>query len=217
MISLKKLLKFILPNGLVNFHYENNQTRLALSQFKYVTNWRASIFQENFKVWVLNPENRAYVKVGNDCMLDCALFFESGKGEIIFGDNVYIGRSTLLCRSKIEFENNIFVAWGVCFYDHDSHSLDYKYRQQDLRQQVADYKDGINFITNKNWNCVNTKPIKVCENAWIGMNSIILKGVTIGEGAIVAAGSIVTRDVAPWTVVAGNPASFVRNVEERPL
>ena len=60
---------------------------------------------------------------------------------------------------------------------------------------------------------VVSKPIKICSHAWIGMNVIILKGVTIGEGAIVAAGSVVTKDVAPWTIVAGNPALFVRNIK----
>ena len=48
----------------------------------------------------------------------------------------------------------------------------------------------------------------------IGMNCIILKGVTIGEGAIVGAGSVVTKDVPAWTVVAGNPAIFVKKISE---
>ena len=56
------------------------------------------------------------------------------------------------------------------------------------------------------WSEINTKEIIIKNNAWIGMRSIILKGVTIGEGAIVAAGSVVTKDVPPYTLVAGNPA-----------
>ena len=56
------------------------------------------------------------------------------------------------------------------------------------------------------WSDVANQPIKICKNAWIGTRSIILKGVTIGEGAIVAAGSVVTKDVPPYTLVAGNPA-----------
>lgn len=51
------------------------------------------------------------------------------------------------------------------------------------------------FIAHKNWDVVNSKPITICNDAWIGMNCIILKGVTIGEGAIVGAGSVVTKDV----------------------
>ena len=52
------------------------------------------------------------------------------------------------------------------------------------------------------------------DDAWIGMNVLILKGVTIGQGAIVGAGSVVTRDVPEWTVVAGNPAKVVKRLVE---
>ena len=63
----------------------------------------------------------------------------------------------------------------------------------------------------KNWENVKSAPIKIKDKAWIGFNSIILKGVTIGEGAIVGAGSVVTKDVADYTIVAGNPAVVVGN------
>ena len=59
---------------------------------------------------------------------------------------------------------------------------------------------------------MNTAPIKICDNAWIGMNCIILKGVTIGEGAIVGAGSVVTKSVPPWTIVGGNPAKVIKEI-----
>jgi galactoside O-acetyltransferase len=118
-----------------------------------------------------------------------------------------------MCRTKVEFGNNIFVAWGSYFYDHDSHSLDYKLRQDDISQQLTDIRNGEFFITHKNWDVVNTASIKICDNAWIGMNALILKGVTIGEGAIVGAGSVVTKDVEPWTIVAGNPAKFIKRVD----
>ena len=145
--------------------------------------------------------------------MDCRILFESTEGEVKIGNHVFIGNSTILCRSKIEFENNIFVAWGCYIYDHDSHSLDYRERQKDLRQQVADFRNGKNFIEHKDWTFVKTAPIKICENVWIGMNVTILKGVTIGEGAIVAAGSVVTKDVESWTMVGGNPAKFLKQLD----
>lgn len=55
-----------------------------------------------------------------------------------------------------------------------------------------------------------TAPIKVCDMAWIATGAIIMPGITVGEGAVVGAGSVVTRDVEPWTVVAGNPARKVK-------
>jgi len=66
---------------------------------------------------------------------------------------------------------------------------------------------------------VATAPVKISNKAWIGVRAIVLKGVTIGEGAVVGAGSIVTSDVPPWTIVAGNPARIIRPLtdEERML
>ena len=81
--------------------------------------------------------------------------------------------------------------------DHDSHSTESSKRLNDLSR----FQSGKMI-----WTEVESKKIKIKKNAWIGMRSIILKGVTIGEGAIVAAGSVVTKDVPSYTLVAGNPA-----------
>ena len=58
-----------------------------------------------------------------------------------------------------------------------------------------------------------TAPITICDGVWIGARAIILPGVTIGEGAVVAAGAVVTKDVDPFTVVGGNPAKFIKKRE----
>ena len=57
------------------------------------------------------------------------------------------------------------------------------------------------------------RPIVIEDKAWIGINSTILPGVRIGYGAIVGAGSVVTKDVPPMTIVAGNPAKFIKKIE----
>jgi galactoside O-acetyltransferase len=171
-----------------------------------------SHFFGNFHLSVPRPADKIYLTVGNDSILDCKVIFESHTGDVIVGNKVYIGASNIICKSKIEFGDNVFVAWGCYFYDHDSHSIDFRERENDINQQLLDYRAGKNFIENKNWKVVSTKPIKIEANAWIGMNSIILKGVTIGEGAIIGAGSVVTRDIPAWTIAGGNPAKVLKEI-----
>ena len=57
------------------------------------------------------------------------------------------------------------------------------------------------------------KPVHICRGAWVGAGATILPGVTVGENAVVAACAVVTKDVAPNTIVGGNPAKFIRNVD----
>ena len=60
---------------------------------------------------------------------------------------------------------------------------------------------------------LTTDPIVIGSNAWVAGWSIVLPGVTIGAGAVVAAGAVVTKDVEPWTVIGGNPAKFIKKRE----
>ena len=61
---------------------------------------------------------------------------------------------------------------------------------------------------------VSIKPVHICRGAWIGVRATIFAGVTIGEYSVVGAGSVVTKDVPPYTVVAGNPAKTIKKVDE---
>jgi galactoside O-acetyltransferase len=79
---------------------------------------------------------------------------------------------------------------------------------------LEDYRNGKFFIENKSWVDVHDEPIKIGDNAWIGINCIILKGVTIGEGAIIGAGSVVTRDIPAWTIAGGNPAKVIKEIPD---
>ena len=161
-------------------------------------------------------ENR--IKVGLEIqeksMVGCNFIFESSEGFIKIGKRTFINSGTkLISRNRIEIGDDVTIAWGCYIYDHDSHSLDWRNRISDITQQREDYFAKRDFIANKDWSTVNSAPIKIGDKVWIGFNAIILKGVTIGEGAIVGAGAVVTKDVPPYTVVAGNPAKVVKNIE----
>lgn len=158
------------------------------------------------------PQSYPRLIIGDNNIVAGSFIFESDKGEIIIGNDSYIGGSTFISRSRIEIGNHVTIAWGSTIYDHDSHSLDYMNRRQDITAELKDIIEGRNFIYNKDWSTVSSRPIVIKNDAWIGMNCIILKGVTIGEGAVVGAGSVVTHDVPDWTVVAGNPARVVKTL-----
>lgn len=99
--------------------------------------------------------------------------------------------------------DDVVISWGVTIVDHNSHSLSWPERAND----VLDWGRGT-----KDWQNVKIAQVQIDNKVWIGFNAIILKGVAIGEGAIVAAGAVVTKDVPPYSVVAGNPARVIRTL-----
>lgn len=156
--------------------------------------------------FLASPEDRLYLSVGAHCMLNCSVTFESSQGRVDIGDRVYIGSDChLISRERISIGSDVTMAWGITLYDHNSHSLDWRQRQRVVGHFHRNYgsRDCFNEV---DWTGVKSAPIVIADRAWIGFDAVILKGVTIGEGAIVGARSVVTRDVEPWTVVAGNPA-----------
>lgn len=172
------------------------------------------LFMDGARIDCRTDNRQQRISIGHDSILGCTFVFESEQGFVSIGDRSFINNGTqLISRSKIEIGDDVTIAWGCCIYDHDSHSLDWRARVEDLRCLREDLRAGRDPLASKDWSVVRTKPIRICDKAWVGMNAIILKGVTIGEGAVVAAGAVVTKDVPPWTVSAGNPARVVKCIE----
>lgn len=162
-----------------------------------------------------NPVNR--VSVGTENVLCCLVVLENLTGRVNIGNRSYIGSGTkLIASTSISIGNDVMISWGCTVVDHDSHSLDYRLRADDIKSwRKGLIKGGLRMAAaNKNWTYVQQAPISIHDKAWIGMDVLILKGVTIGEGAIVAARSVVTKDVPPWTLVAGNPAREIRSLPQ---
>ncbi|MBI3397181.1 N-acetyltransferase [Candidatus Woesebacteria bacterium] len=118
-------------------------------------------------------------------------FVEIQKGAVI-GDNCKISSHSFICEG-VTIEDNVFIGHGVMFIND--------------RYPRATNLDG-KLQTEDDWKVI---PTLVKKGASIGSNATILPGITIGENAIVGAGSVVTHDVEANTVVAGNPAKFLRN------
>ncbi|MDH7567808.1 MAG: acyltransferase [Clostridiales bacterium] len=104
---------------------------------------------------------------------------------IVIGDNTAVGDRTEIHAGRlVEIGSGCNIAWDVCILDRDYHKF--------------------------NSHMEEIEPVKIGNNVWIGCRSIILKGTTIGDGAVIAAGSIVTKDVPPKTLVGGNPARILK-------
>lgn len=146
------------------------------------------------------------LSIGEMSIIEGNITFDKENVSISVGDRTFIGNNTrIISYENIQIGNDVLISWGCTIIDTNSHSIYWEERKND----VVDWYNG-----KKDWSNVETSPVKICDKAWIGFNSIILKGVTIGEGAVIGAGSIVTKDVEPYTAVAGNPAKFIKRIEK---
>lgn len=206
-----QLLKRILKKVLFKIEYEEKKKAIA----SQVDLGKGTILLDNFGLdFRIGKEDRPYVVTGENCILGLYCIFETLSGKITIGNNVHITSATCICKSGIEIGDDVTMAFGIMLYDHNSHSIDWEHRKHDNEQCYADYVSyqGNNLI-NKDWTHVVSKPIVIESKVWIGYGVSILKGVRIGEGAIVGAGSMVTKDVEPWTVVGGNPAVVLKRLK----
>jgi acetyltransferase-like isoleucine patch superfamily enzyme len=120
-------------------------------------------------------------------------FVEIQKGAKI-GKRVKVSSHSFICEG-VTIEDEVFIGHGVMF-------INDKYPRATTADGASQTED--------DWECI---PTLIKKGASIGSNATILCGVTVGEHAIIGAGSVVTRDVPPWAVVAGSPARFIRMLE----
>jgi acetyltransferase-like isoleucine patch superfamily enzyme len=137
------------------------------------------------------------IHIGDDVKfygkVDIASGYVCENPKLVIRDRVTLGHNTLFVVNKlVELEDDVNVGGGARFMDTDAHP-------RELTARIADLPPGEDEV----------KPVRICRGAWIGQNACILKGVTIGEGAIVSINSVVVADVPPHTVVMGNPARVV--------
>jgi acetyltransferase-like isoleucine patch superfamily enzyme len=132
---------------------------------------------------------------------------------IKIGERCQLGASNFFCADGIEVGDDVLMAWGITLMDNDAHSLDWDARADDAMIFLADYLDNPdNALKNKPWDAVPRAPIKIGNKSWIGFNASILKGVSVGERAVIGAASVITRPVPPGAVAVGNPARVVRQI-----
>jgi galactoside O-acetyltransferase len=155
------------------------------------------------------------IKIGKNSLVGAFFNFESTQGKVIIGDNTFIhDGSKLTARSKITIGNYVMISWDCTIMDHTSHSLNHKDRVEDFERLLDSRVKNRQPLLDKCWDKVHVDPIVIHDHVWIGFDSIIMKGVTIGEGSIIGSGSVIRENVPPWSLVIGNPAKVVKNLKD---
>lgn len=132
------------------------------------------------------------IHIGDNVSLEKGVVLStSERGRITIGNHVYIGEySVITSNEEIEIGDHVLIS------PHND-IVDFNHIYQDPNQSIN--KQG--FVARK---------IKIEEDVWIGSGSKVLMGVTIGKGAVIGAGSVITKDILPYHVVAGNPSKTIK-------
>lgn len=180
----------------VRFHiYPNSIIRIADSahliigsgNFSINATWIEGDERKNTSELILASNSELFVE-GYVSLYQGASIYVAPDAKLIIKKNSFLNTNTVVnCFLHIEIGEGCAISDDVRIHDSDNHSI---------------YMDG--------HEKVNTKPVIIGNHVWIGKSSIIMKGVTIGDGAVIAAGSVVVHDVPPYTLFGGNPAKLIR-------
>lgn len=203
-IIIKILMKFYYPLFVISQKkYNDNLNKLKSEDF--INN---SIIGKNTRVF---DEARIYnnlfdkmkIIIGDNCDIRGELMIYGHGGLITIGDYSFVGGGTKIWSAKkIKIGNRVLISHNVNIHDNNSHPID----------SISRHKDFIHIKTiglQKSIN-LNEKEIIIEDDVWIGFNSTILKGVTIGKGAIIGANTLVNRDIPPFAVCVGNPLKIIK-------
>lgn len=172
---------------LVNFFYSEPAFRS-----------RCTKVGKNLHLWFLpDVTSHTRIYIGDNVNIFGHLGVGSGRvfddPTLIVGNNVDLGHNVIFTINKrVEIEDHVNIASDVRILDSDAHPRDPYLRAQRLPPSPDE-----------------VKPVRICKHAWIGQGCFIMKGVTIGEGAVIGSNSVVLNDVPAFSVAIGNPARVI--------
>ena len=155
---------------------------------------------------IINTKSANLINIGKSSfILGTLQIFDNG-GKITIGDESFIGKDTLISSwESITIGNRVLISHNVNIFDSRSHPISAVIRNKHFRELLIE--------GNAKKTDLNCSPVLIEDDVWIGCMCIIHKGVTIGKGSIISAGSVVTKNVKEYTVVAGNPAIIIENLK----
>lgn len=147
------------------------------------------------------------IRIGMNSFIAGEIFVFAHGGEIELGDWCFVGEGAKVWSAlKISIGNRVLISHNVNIFDSLTHPISATKRHLQFKAIMQQgHPRNID---------LNERPVEIGDDVWIGANSCILSGVNIGAGAIVGAGSVVTKDIAPHTIVAGNPARLIRELRD---
>jgi acetyltransferase-like isoleucine patch superfamily enzyme len=145
--------------------------------------------------------------IGNGSSAYLGTMFDVGeRGSVRIGEFCLLNGVRIVCDDEVSIGDYALISWNVVVMD--SYRLP---RSSAARRRLLEGSSGEE--RRHIHGDEAPRPVRIGRNAWIGFDSCILPGVTIGDGSVIGARSVVGQDVAPYTVVAGNPARFLRNLD----
>lgn len=157
---------------------------------------------------VINMQgNHKLISIGKSSHVLGELQVFAHGGKIRIGSECYIGDHTRIwSTASITIGDRVLISHNVNIFDNQTHSLSAHKRNEHFK---AIFSTGHPKSID-----LGESPVVIGDDVWIACSSIILRGVRLGRGAVVGAGSVVTKDVPAWTVVGGNPAKVIREIPE---
>ena len=171
--------------------------------------WHGIAWESNWRIFgrpILQKHRGSTIKAGDGLVLrswprsnplapthPVVLSTRSADAVLSIGNDCGFTGAVVVAAERVTIGNRVLVGGNAQIVDTDFHPLTPEGRAEDI-------------------NAGSARPITIEDDVFIGMNSLILKGVTLGEGCVVGAGSVASRNVPPRTIVAGNPAKIVRSV-----
>jgi acetyltransferase-like isoleucine patch superfamily enzyme len=163
--------------------------------------------ETSFSFHLFRSEMPEGVRIAKGASTYLGTMFDVGShGQVRIGEFTLVHGAWIICDREVEIGDYGLISWNVVIMDTYRLSLEPEERCSELRR--VPFRTP-RFIEGQ----VEARPVHIGRNVWIGFDVSVLPGVTIGNGSIVGARSVVFEDVLPYTVVAGNPARTVRSLD----
>ena len=176
-----------------------------------VTIAASAYVETSFSFLLYHSQQNPGVTIGHGASTYLGTMFDVGRaGRVTLGEFALVHGARIICDDEIAIADHALISWNVVLMDSYRVSLDPEVRREELRASAA-------LRPRRLEGKVTARRVRIGRAAWIGFDSCILPGVSVGDGAIVGARSVVMHDVEPFTIVAGNPARLVRRLTDEEI